>query len=124
MTMHKHPARGNHPALSRRAFFASAPLLAVGGVGIAQPDQTVESEIQALFRDWTTTRASADRGTEEECDDAVDRLSVLEERICALPSLSAADFAAKIVAWSSWGDFELPGDDHPIWQEARALLAQ
>jgi len=121
--MPKYPACGNAPALPRRTVLACGPLLVVGLSSTATPTQALESEIQPLFQQWATTRTAASSGTEAECDAAVDRLTELEEQICALPSRSAADFAAKIVAWSSWGDFGLPEEDHPIWAEARALLS-
>lgn len=45
----------------------------------------------------------------EECDQAVVRMSELEHETCSIPSESMADMAAKIIAVTAYFDFGIEG---------------
>lgn len=91
---------------------ATAAALAVGtasspeAVGAADIGLT---PIMALFRQWET----------EWRDEEGDILAV-ERKMLALPSSSAADFAAKLIAHTGYGAFAVD-DGSPLFKEALAL---
>ncbi|QCP87457.1 hypothetical protein EYE35_17335 [Cereibacter sphaeroides] len=63
--------------------------------------------------------------SDESLDEGIKELNALELRLRATPSVSAADFAAKVVAFTFWGGAMLTAADAPeIWAEARELLGR
>lgn len=76
-----------------------------------------------LYRRWEVARAELSGASDDDCDRLGDRLLELEEQMLALPSQNAADLAAKIAAYSHWGDFALPEPDSSIWAEIGSLIA-
>lgn len=72
----------------------------------------------ALFREWGIQRAIADDmvATESVSEAANDRLHRIEAAMLAQPSTCIADFAAKLIADSSDGVFEV---GEQIMAEAR-----
>ncbi|SLN23189.1 hypothetical protein ROJ8625_00924 [Roseivivax jejudonensis] len=66
--------------------------------------------IQQMYHEWKQLRASAHGTSEEDCDAAVEEMMRIEDAMLEIPSQSAADFAAKVLAYTSHGDFGLTGD--------------
>lgn len=123
--MSKERVCANTPALSRRtvvACMAIAPAATVSAAAAPQDD----SEIVALFRqhqayrEWINDPAKS--WNDEQLDAHCDRLNLIEDQILALPSKSAADFAAKVVVDSCEGSLFSCWETGEIWKEARQLL--
>jgi hypothetical protein len=84
--------------------------------------------VLAKFREWKTAWAEAEAFTG---DDAVmDRLTAemvrLETEMCALPNEGVADFAAKLLAVTAYGDFGLDdaaGNGRQLLAEALQLVS-
>jgi len=120
--MPKDRACANTPALPRRLFLASLPLASVVLTSPTSGSASEPSQILRLFRHWEDLERSAEEVSEQECDRITQRMTELADAMCALPSRSAADFAAKVTAYTIWGGLGLPQPPHPIWQDARRLL--
>lgn len=88
-----------------------------------------ESEIMRLFREWQWLFDNDPPGVADlVADDAImsahtDRMVALADRMLALPSTSPADFAAKLLAYTNYGDFDLDGDGAPVLYAEAATLA-
>lgn len=114
--------------ITRRAAFATPLALAatIPAVAKAQPQET---PVLRLFREWQAVSDRLDalgvNTPDEMLDEGLDELNALELKLRATPSVSAADFAAKVVAFSFWGGAMLTAADAPeIWAEARELLGR
>ncbi|MHA6686896.1 hypothetical protein [Mesorhizobium sp. A556] len=84
------------------------------------------SPIMALFREFEAKyEQAADLSIGEDvATGLLDECSILEKRMLAAPSTSARDFAAKVIAFTRYGDFALDcAGDGGILDEALALLA-
>ncbi|MCA0851430.1 hypothetical protein [Salipiger thiooxidans] len=116
------PGLPDEPRLSRRSLLTALP--AVGtSLAIAMPEQK-PSDVMLRFAAWKEARRYASRPdlSEEELNLAVDRMTEIEKELDRLPSTSAQDFAAKLAAYTSFGDFDLPGPSHALMGEMRRLL--
>jgi len=86
-----------------------------------------DTPVMKLFREWEAMLAAEEAlppGTPDQVSDAMlfERIA-LENRLCETPSQCAADFAAKLVAFTSWGDCTLTKGEAPaMWEEACQLL--
>ncbi|WP_417676370.1 hypothetical protein [Pseudodonghicola sp.] len=106
--------------LTRRALLTTAPAAA------ALPAYAVEgSGIMTLFRQWLAMTDKLERLPVNTSDADLDRAYAprdrLEERLMALPSITAADFAAKIIIDSAQGAVFSDWETGAIWSEARRL---
>ena len=105
---------------TRRALLASVP-------AVAAP--APESEILRLFREYRdlviagNAHEPTDPATETEEMDRLfwNRTREIEAQMLALPSTSAADFAAKVIVNTMQGDAMEPWETGALWIEARAL---
>lgn len=108
----------NSTAPSRRTLVAAA--LAVPVLTMA-PGREDES-ILALFHRHIALRTTMNAAmSEAEADRVIVALDDLADRIMALPSRSAADFAAKLIVDSCCGDLSSDWERGALWIEARAL---
>jgi hypothetical protein len=100
-------------------------LTASGGVlALAHASRThTPTPIIRLYRRWEVARAELCGASDDDCDRLADRLFELEDQMLALPSQSAADIAAKIAAYSHWGDAALPEPGSALWTEIGSLIA-
>ncbi|RME99984.1 MAG: hypothetical protein D6773_12135 [Alphaproteobacteria bacterium] len=118
--MPKDRVRANNPALpgvTRRAALA-APLVLLPRNTFAR----TESPILRLFHEYERLRPALEAaGDEAEADRLYDRMSVLEAEMMALPSVTAADFAAKTIRDSCRGVMFSDWETGGLWIEARAL---
>ncbi len=110
--------------MTRRSILTALPAT---GAAIALPFSAkadTSTPVMRLFHQWEQARSGLSlRHSEEECDRAVDRMTQLEDQMIALPSQNMSDLAAKIVAYSSWGDFGLPGPENKLWTELQSLVS-
>lgn len=87
-------------------------------------DEKSPTQVMRLFRQWEQDRSNTIHlESEEECDRAFDRMSEIEKQMIALPSQNMADLAAKIIAYTCWGDFELPDHGSNLWTELKSLVS-
>ena len=126
--MSKERARANNPALSRRtvvACMAAAPAASVPALADAPKDN---SEILRLFHEHQAYRAwindHAGRWPDEELDSHLDRLDVIGDRLMALPTTCAGDFAAKVIIATWQGEMFPCWETGQLWKEARALTGR
>lgn len=114
--------------MNRRALLKAAPALALVGAGTAQGAASTDTPVMALFREWTRIHDHANDPSISEADSEAATAAQLdlEKVLLATPVQTAADFAAKVAAYTSWGVFSLPAEeDDPafdLWREARALI--
>ncbi|MGI6854376.1 hypothetical protein [Mesorhizobium sp. 1B3] len=87
---------------------------------VAFAETEEQSPVMQLFQQWQATYHSADDTPDEVCDALMGVCSELEERMMALPSISAADLAAKLVVTTSYGDFEFDSESD-LYAEILAL---
>ena len=81
-----------------------------------------ETPIMAMFREWLELYR-LDPADDAALNAQVDQMNDLQGRICAAPSITVADFAAKLVAHTNFGGFEIENaDGAAIYAEASALL--
>ncbi|WEF23412.1 hypothetical protein [Paracoccus sp. S3-43] len=82
---------------------------------------------QSLMLEWESHPDTAENMAEiDSCGRAfADRLAEIRREIVATPTTCAADFAAKLIVDTSYGEI-LPdwNDSESIWAEARALTSQ
>ena len=126
--MHKDPASGNTPALSRRALFSALPFAVISAPRVAET-----TLIRTLLAQHQSIRAEADEFINSSVvplEDAeldrrfYNRLDQVEKEIVAYPSRCAADLAAKMVVAHCYGAFScLCWETDPVWVEARELLS-
>lgn len=93
-------------------------------------DAAAQTPIMALYQRYCILTVAADRHvcTAADPDEELERLffadrDQIEDQIMALPCVSAADFAAKLIVDSCRGDLCADWADGLIWIEARALTA-
>jgi len=82
------------------------------------------SPIMGMFREWQAKyeRACAPTLPYQEVDSILDECRELERRMLAIPASSAGDFAAKLLAITSYGEYSLEDDaGGRFMAEARAL---
>lgn len=108
--------------MNRRSFLCAAP-----AVGLAFPLASFaeDTPILALFRKWDELyqRGYDLSFTEDEVNDNIDEIRRIELEMMALPVKGLADFAAKVAAYTNYGDFGLtPEGGHDLIAEAKALL--
>lgn len=113
--------------MSRRTLLTALP---ASGAALALPNLTgaatlADTPVMALFREWRRLHeAGFGPMTEEEADEVSDRMSLLAKRMMAVPSDSAADLAAKVIALTGFGTFDLSdGFASDFWVELRQLTA-
>lgn len=89
------------------------------------------SRILELFHQFCETRDRANRHVPTATGKAEDeemellfwmRCDLLETQIKAEPCTTAAEFAAKMIIETDHGSLIPDWEEHPIWQEARALV--
>lgn len=68
------------------------------------------SAVMMLFREWEANYQAAAVGPEEACNSHMDRCREVERRMMAVPAITAADFAAKYIVASGYGDWIVEGD--------------
>lgn len=88
------------------------------------PNTVPKTPILQLFAQWRTlqTHCNNPRLTDAEADIADAELLAVENSLIAAPTTCAADFAAKVLAYTSYGAFALTDSCAPeIWAEAYAL---
>ena len=115
---------------SRRELLKGAPLAAIsmtsGGSALAS-ESVNQTQIMVLFRQWEAHRRDGEDENlvpEEAIDAHLDAVGAIERKMLNIPSTSAADFAAKVCAYTCFGLFNLSEEYAPeIWAEARQLLA-
>ena len=113
---------------SRRQLLKLAPAAGMAALlaGAVPVIAQAETPVMAVFREWAALhqRLCAAETTEQEGDGICGLMSEVEGRLKALPSQQPADFVAKIVVMSNYGDFALPDDrENPLlWDEARRAL--
>ncbi len=88
-----------------------------------------KTEILRLFSRHQALTDQADKHIEtgdqdEDGQRFASEIADLEEKMMALPSTCAADFAAKAIAVSGRGQIVPNWDQDPLWIEARALVEQ
>lgn len=103
-------------ALPRRTFCAAIPALAFVDV---RPEQ--DTQVLRLFREWAELTRLGWNASEDMLDQLADRQIEIEAEMCATPSETLADLAAKFTALMDWGMSELP-EDSPLWDEVRNLV--
>ena len=105
------------PAMTRRAALA-APLVLLPRNVFASS----ESPILSLFREHERLRIrhNAEEGSEAE-DRIFEEMQAVERRMMALPSLAAADFAAKVICDTCRGGLFSDWETGALWIEARSL---
>ena len=84
-----------------------------------------DTPVMRLFRQWHELYEAANDPeiTEAECEAICEQYRGIEDRMLALPSECAADFAAKVCAYTSFGAFTLEESVAPeLWAEARELV--
>ncbi|MGP2491056.1 hypothetical protein ACTDI4_05440 [Mesorhizobium sp. PUT5] len=99
---------------------------ALAGVSasVAATAEPQPSPIMGLFREWEAKYAqtSDPAPSDEEVDRILDECRELERRMLAIPASSAGDFAAKLLAITSYGQYSLEDDaGGSFMAEARAL---
>lgn len=112
-------------ATTRRALLKAAPALAMIGAVPAEAANT-ESPIMTLMRRYMELTQAADVHPSMD-DDEMELLFYqerdrIEDEMMALPSATAADFAAKAIVATCRGGLCLDWNTDPLWREARALI--
>lgn len=117
--------------MNRRELFISAAATAsalcgsqIGGA-IAEGAVSNDTPVMALFRQWQEAfRLGNDLSNSVEASEAWgSRMSEIEDEMLSIPSQTMGDVAAKIAAWTSFGDFTLSDtSDQRIWDEIKALV--
>lgn len=114
---------------NRRSLLIAAP--AAGVALVAGQAVAGESEIIRLYRrieELSAAAMSHNSATEGRAlDEELDALFYAErdrpeEQMMAIPSTSAADFAAKAIIGTGKGGFCEPWETGALWVEARALI--
>lgn len=112
--------------MNRRAFIAAAPAVALAGPVAAE----AETPVAALYRELEAAGAAEDAAyARDEPDEVIDIYAEIrrdiEQRLMAEPCQDARDFVIKVVAYTGFGIFALPGREEgdALWAEARALVA-
>ena len=110
---------------TRRALLKAAPALALVGAGTAAASQA-DSPIMTLMRRYMELTQAADVHPSMD-DDEMELLFYqerdrIEDEMMALPSVTAADFAAKAIVATCRGGLCLDWKKDPLWVEARALI--
>ena len=112
-------------SLTRRYFIAgtgaaistTALATTVAPVVASDPEQAKceQSELIRLFSDWDACdREAWHVESDEESDALCDRMHQIEIAMIAIPATTAAEFAAKIIAFTSYGD----------WLPSREFIAE
>ncbi len=118
--MPKDRVRANNPALpgvTRRAALA-APLVLLPRNTFASAD----SPILSLFREHERLRIRHNDEEDSEAEDLIfEEMQAVERHMMALPSLTAADFAAKVICDTCRGGLFSDWKTGALWVEARAL---
>lgn len=115
--------------LSRRSLLGAVPAAGLAGFmagAIPVSAAAAPSPVMELLAEWKATLAVAeDPATAEDvAERAFNRMGEIENEMVALPSATAQDLAAKICAWSAFGDLGLDGDgSDALWAEMKALVA-
>jgi len=108
------------PGVSRRSLLA-APMVLLPSNTLARP----ESQIMRLFRQHERLRGLHEiawkAGDEAAEDRLYDRMEIIEEKIMAIPSAGAADFAAKVILDTARGSLFSDWETGEVWIEARKL---
>jgi len=114
--------------INRRLALIGGLTAATAAAPYARPADAAESEIIRLFREWEATYNSVgdlpqfeDAEADNEAVDA--RMYIcrdIEERMLALPSTDARDFAAKVIVVTGFGDFGI--DDPSLLAEGLAFV--
>lgn len=115
--------------MNRRTALAIAPVAFLAPLTRVQAHQP-ESPIMHLFQEWRDLSRAA-RGhicTEDDEEAELDRLFYdrrdrVEDEIMALPCMSAADFACKVIVDTNEGEIFSDWGAGRLWREARELVA-
>ena len=103
--------------MDRRQVLTRFPLIPIAVAGI--PDGTLAaaapSELMRLFDEWDACdRAAWQVESDEQSNALCDQMRQIEISMIAIPATTAAEFAAKIIAFTSYGD----------WMPSRELIAE
>ena len=122
--------------MRRRALLKLAPAALVASavpVAALAAADPVDTPVMRLYREWEAVSKACDTvGREPETpeNDAayealLEQQGNIETALMKAPCTCAADFAAKVIAWSSCGVYALPDEksDPAFWAEARALIS-
>ena len=109
--------------MNRRQLIAAAP--AIMAFPMASSGQA-ETPIMALFREWQRLHDYLNYGAgcslpEAEHEVGCNELTAIEDRIEAYPAQNAQDIIAKLLSWSSYGDFDISTNE-AFWEEARTFV--
>ena len=96
--------------MDRRQLLSRLPLIPTAVAAIAGGASSVAghelSELMRLFGAWDgCDRAAWDVETDEQSDAIYERMRQLEAAIMEIPAETAAEFAAKVVVATSYGDW-------------------
>lgn len=114
--------------MNRRDLLKSLPAAAVLPAVVSVPaTAATETPVMAAFREWHAFNAimNGEEGrlmAEDDFNAGCQKLDNMNCRVMELPAQNAQDIVAKVISWTDSGGFELPRDDHPFWNEARAML--
>ena len=90
--------------LSRLPLIPTAVAAVAGGAACVAGDEP--SELMRLFSAWDACdRAAWDVETDAQSDAICDRMRQLETAIMAIPATTAGEFAAKLIVFTSYGDW-------------------
>ena len=103
--------------MDRRQILSRLPLIPMAVAGVASETLAAAepSELMRLFGEWD----ACDRGawlveSDEQSDALCDQMRRIETSMTAIPATTPAEFAAKIIAFTSYGD----------WMPSREFIAE
>lgn len=86
-----------------------------------------ETEAMRIFGQWQRLNQKLDHLAPDMPVEAEEiffaRLDAVAERLFATPSENPADFAVKMVVATNRGESPVDWSTHPVWSEARELIA-
>jgi len=115
------------PQPTRRGVIGHLAGAAVAGAVVSSGIQgdLSESPVMKLFRQWSQLYSLSidDDATDDEAEAAYRSYKALEQQLFEVPSENARDLLAKIIAYTSRGDFVLAdtGAGRLIFEEIRTL---
>ncbi|UMA64619.1 hypothetical protein LVO79_16700 [Roseivivax marinus] len=84
---------------------------------------TEQTPIQKMFHEWKAVHTEARTCPDEDSEATTEEMVRIEDAMLEVPSVTAADFAAKVIAYTSYGDFGFTGDGvDRIMREACELV--
>lgn len=116
--------------MKRRDILKMAPAALVAGAVPAVALDQPETPVETLFREWLrlfeieqSVYEVSPAGSDAETAAATQSLMAVERKMVAVPAQTERDWMLKAVAISCFGVFPVEDEHHPIWAEAKALVA-